>query len=58
MRGTQETQPEVLMAQARRVSVEAHDGPLPAHTDGEIISTEGRRLDIEMLPAQLGLIVD
>ncbi len=55
-KGTQATQPTVKMARASRVTITAQDGPLPAHTDGEIISTEGRRLEVELLPRQIEVV--
>jgi diacylglycerol kinase (ATP) len=56
MKGTQPTQPEIQMLQGRKIVIEAVEGVLPAQTDGEIISTEGKRLDIEMLPGALQVV--
>lgn len=56
LRGTQGTQKEVTMARARRITVTAEEGVLPTHTDGEIISIDGKRLEIELLPAQIDVI--
>ncbi|OGO12440.1 MAG: hypothetical protein A2Y93_09070 [Chloroflexi bacterium RBG_13_68_17] len=56
MRGTQPTQPEIRMLQARRITIEAIAGVLPAQTDGEIISTQDKRLDIELLPRALEVV--
>jgi diacylglycerol kinase (ATP) len=56
MKGTQATQKSIKTGRTARVSVTAQDGPLPAQTDGEIICTEGRRLDVELLPHQLDVI--
>ncbi len=56
MKGTQATQPTIKTARTRRITITAQDGPLPAHTDGEIISTEGRRLAVELLPQQIEVI--
>jgi diacylglycerol kinase (ATP) len=55
-RGDQATQPKIKTGRAARVSIVAQDGALPAQTDGEIISIEGTRLDIEVLPRQLVVI--
>ncbi len=55
-KGTQAAQPKIRMARASRLSVTAQDGPLPAHTDGEIICTDGKRLEIELLPRQLEVV--
>jgi len=56
MRGTQATQPVIKTGRAARITITAEDGPLPAQADGEIISTEGRHLEIELLPRQLEII--
>jgi diacylglycerol kinase (ATP) len=56
MKGTQPTQPEIQMLQGKKIAIEAVQGVLPAQTDGEIISTEGKRLDIEMLPGALQVV--
>ncbi len=56
LRGTQPTQPEIRMLQARRITIEAVQGVLPAQTDGEIISTQDKRLDIELLPGALEVV--
>jgi diacylglycerol kinase (ATP) len=56
LKGTQSTQPEIQMLQGRKIIIEAVEGVLPAQTDGEIISTEGKRLDIEMLPGALQVL--
>ncbi len=55
-KGTQATQPRIKMARTSRLSIIAQDGPLPAHTDGEIICTEGKRLEVELLPRQMEVI--
>ncbi len=55
-KGDQATQAKIKTGRAARISITAQDGPLPAQTDGEIISVEGTRLDIEVLPRQLEVI--
>jgi diacylglycerol kinase (ATP) len=55
-KGTHVTQPKIKMAQARAVTIRAVDGPLPTQTDGEIISTDGRRIEVEILPRQIEVI--
>jgi len=57
LRGSQATQPEITSGRAQRISITTDDGVLPGQTDGEIISIEGQRLDIELLPAQIQVIV-
>lgn len=56
MKGDQASQKTIKTGRTARVSVTAQDGPLPAHMDGEIICTEHRRLDVELLPRQLEVI--
>ncbi|NJD58424.1 MAG: hypothetical protein C3F13_01020 [Anaerolineales bacterium] len=55
-KGDQATQPTIKTGQAKRITITAQDGPLPAQTDGEIISETGTRLEIEVLPRQLEII--
>jgi diacylglycerol kinase (ATP) len=56
MHGTQASQKTIKTGQAARIKIVALDGPLPAQTDGEIISTEGRDLLVELLPRQIKVI--
>ena len=56
MKGTQATQASIKTGRTGRVTVTAQDGPLPAQTDGEIICTQGRQLDVELLPRQIEII--
>lgn len=56
MRGTQATKKTIKTGQAARIKIDAVDGPLLAQTDGEIISTEGRSLLVELLPGQINVI--
>ena len=56
MRGTQASQKTIKTGRAARIKIVGLDGPLPAQTDGEIISTEGRNLLVELLPGQLKVI--
>ncbi len=56
--GTQSAQPEITMGQASHVVIEALEGVLPAHADGETICTEGRQLTLEMLPLQVQIVTD
>jgi YegS/Rv2252/BmrU family lipid kinase len=56
MKGTQATQEPIRMAQAQHVVVDAVKGVLPAHADGETICTEGKRLEIELLPGQIEIV--
>jgi len=53
MNGTQATHPAIKMARARRVTVTALRGALPAHGDGETLCTEGQALTMELEPRQI-----
>jgi len=55
-RGDQATQSRIKTGRAAKISITAQDGPLPAQTDGEIISVDGTQLTIEVLPRQLEII--
>jgi len=56
MNGTQATHPAIKTARARRVTVTAIQGALPAHGDGETLCTEGQELTMELLPRQVEII--
>jgi diacylglycerol kinase (ATP) len=57
LRGTQSTQKEITSGQASRISITAVKGALPAQTDGEILCIDGQRLEIELLPRQVEVVV-
>jgi YegS/Rv2252/BmrU family lipid kinase len=56
IRGTQATREPVRTIRARRVTVAAVEGELPAHADGETLCVAGHRLDLEVLPGQLEVV--
>ncbi len=56
IRGTHIDKPPVKMARARRVVVTSSDN-LPAHVDGEIYCTDAHRLEIEILPRRLQVVI-
>ena len=56
MKGTQASKKTIKTGQAALIKIVALDGPLPAQTDGEIISTEGRSLIVQLLPRQIKVI--
>jgi diacylglycerol kinase (ATP) len=56
MNGTQATQPEIKMDRARKVTVTALKGTLPAHCDGETLCKEGQSLRLELIPHALEFI--
>jgi diacylglycerol kinase (ATP) len=56
MNGTQATQPEITTGRARKVTVTALKGTLPAHCDGETLCKEGQSLSMELVPHALEFI--
>jgi diacylglycerol kinase (ATP) len=56
LKGTQDTQDEITMGQATKISVTAVDGVLPAQTDGEILCVDGNYLEVEILPQQIEVL--
>jgi YegS/Rv2252/BmrU family lipid kinase len=52
MRGTHKGKKRVTMLQARHVLIEGERG-LPGHMDGEVLCTEGRCMEFEVLPGRL-----
>lgn len=56
LKGTQSTQPEIRMKQARRVKITATKGLMPIQADGEILDDACREVMIEILPRQLEII--
>ena len=57
MKGTHASQPEIRTLRAARVTITALEGVLPAQSDGEIICVDGKRLDVELLPLQVEVVV-
>ncbi len=57
MKGTQGTHPAIKMERARRVTVVARDGSLPAHADGETLCEAGSELRVDILPGRLEILV-
>jgi diacylglycerol kinase (ATP) len=56
LRGTQATQEAITTGRAAHISVTAVKGTLPAQTDGEILCTDGRHLEIELLARQIEVV--
>jgi YegS/Rv2252/BmrU family lipid kinase len=56
LRGTQATQEPIRSGRTQHVVVTAVEGVLPAHADGETLCTDGRRLELELLPRQIEVI--
>jgi len=55
MKGTHTDKEPVTMARARRVVIHLAE-PLPVHADGEILYTDARHLELEVLPRKLRVI--
>jgi YegS/Rv2252/BmrU family lipid kinase len=56
MRGTQVGQPRITMARSRRVLVTVKGGKQAFHADGELLSQDVERLELEILPGRLQVI--
>jgi len=56
LRGTQATQKEIQMKQARKVFIQSFDRTFPAHADGEFICLNGSQLTLEIYPQELEII--
>lgn len=57
MKGSQMSHPDIRAGLFRRMKVNALEGALPAHADGETLCVDGTELVIEVLPSQLDVIV-
>ncbi|MEN9935252.1 MAG: hypothetical protein RLZZ387_1831 [Chloroflexota bacterium] len=56
LEGTHTELRQVTMARARKVTISC-GAPMPVQADGEVLSTDARHLDVELLPAALEVIV-
>ncbi len=56
MQGTQGTHPAIATGRTTHITVTALEGVLPAHADGETISTEATRLAVEIIPRPLDIL--
>jgi YegS/Rv2252/BmrU family lipid kinase len=57
MQGSQAGHPAVKMTQTSKVIVTAEQGALPAHADGETLCEAGERLELEIVPQAVEVIV-
>lgn len=55
-RGTHVRHPGVLYARARRITIESEPGS-PIHADGEVLTESAGRIEYELLPGKLTLLV-
>lgn len=56
LKGTQASQPEIKMLKAKRITVTALKGSLPAHADGEMLCVQGSELSVELLPEAIEIV--
>ena len=56
LRGTQATQEAISTGRGARITITAVEGSLPAHADGEILCTDGKQLEIELLPHAIEVV--
>jgi len=56
MKGTQLEHPAISDGQTSRITVTAVEGVLPAHADGETLCTEGRKLELEIIPNAIEIV--
>lgn len=54
--GKQENHPAVRMMQAEKIIINAIEGTIPAHADGETLCTKGMKLSVEIIPAALEIL--
>lgn len=58
MRGTQAGSPNIWMSRTRALTIEALQGTMAVHADGETIATEGVRLEVTCLPQKLPIVCE
>ena len=56
IKGDQATQPEITTGKLTRISMTTDEGALPAQTDGEIISYDGKSITVELFPRYIDVI--
>jgi diacylglycerol kinase family enzyme len=57
MQGSQVGHPAIKTARAAKVTITAEQGSLPAHADGETICEAGDKLELEIVPQALEVII-
>lgn len=57
MRGVHTNEPEVTMARARRIEVTCPTPTIPVATDGEVVATAAQRVEVEVVPRAVRLLV-
>ena len=56
MSGTQAEHEAVRMLTGHNINIEALDGSLPVHADGETICEAGKKLEVSILKQQIELV--
>ena len=54
--GKQENHPAVRMMQTEKITINAVEGTIPAHADGETLCTKGMQLSVTIIPAALDIL--
>jgi len=57
LKGDQKGHPAVETYRTKKIRVTALNGSIPAHMDGEILCEAGQSLSLELIPAQIDVIV-
>ncbi len=57
MRGTQKGHPAIQFRRSKHVTITAINGSLPAHADGETMALDADRLELEVVPQAIGLVM-
>jgi diacylglycerol kinase family enzyme len=56
MKGTQKGHPAVRFARTKTIEIQAITGNLPAHSDGETLCTDGKKLAMHIIPHALEIV--
>jgi diacylglycerol kinase (ATP) len=56
MEGTQKGHPAVRFVRTTEITITAKEGSLPAHSDGETLCTDGKKLSMRIIPQALEII--
>lgn len=56
MEGTQKGHPAVRFVRTTEIAITAKEGSLPAHSDGETLCTDGKKLSLRIIPHALEII--
>ncbi len=57
MQGTQKGHPAIQFRRSKHVTITAINGSLPAHADGETIALNADRLEMEVIPHSIELVM-